>query len=315
MRGRGEKTRKTVEAWIRANGNGNTRRAYGQYATEYLSFCAKKRCKPKHGATLARYMQWGLKRDRSESTINNTMVTAVFDIFRFRKTNPAHDPLVAEMKKIVKRLSKVATKKEFLPIEMLVRIVEDTDYTCLRDVRDALMLTLMTLGCIRQSNIVNLEVEDVWIEETDTNSLTILIYLEQSKTDQGRRGHTVLVSASLKSKLRVLHQLVTYEAMVRQACPGRTHFFQNVVRPFRPLAATAPNKILKGRLTRIGVDHRPYGSQSCRAGGATAAIRANISVRVLKRHGNWASDAVYVYIRDSREEQVSVSEAILGQAQ
>jgi hypothetical protein len=70
------------------------------------------------------------------------------------------------------------------------------------------------------------------------------------------------------------------------------------------LGHKTPNGILKKLLIRIGVDHSAYGSHSCRKGGCTAAARAGIEVRVLKRHGNWKSDAVYTYIHESLEEKL-----------
>jgi hypothetical protein len=35
-------------------------------------------------------------------------------------------------------------------------------------------------------------------------------------------------------------------------------------------------------------------------------------MHVIKRHGRWASDAVYLYIVDGIEEQLGVSAAVLG---
>jgi hypothetical protein len=67
---------------------------------------------------------------------------------------------------------------------------------------------------------------------------------------------------------------------------------------------------LKKLLGKIGVDPTEYGSHSCRKGGCTAAALAGIEVRVLKRHGNWKSDAVNTYIHESIEEKLSVSQAI-----
>jgi len=53
------------------------------------------------------------------------------------------------------------------------------------------------------------------------------------------------------------------------------------------------------------------GSHSLRRGGATAAAARAIRVHILKRHGRWASDAVYLYIQDPGESRVAVSRAIL----
>ena len=63
-------------------------------------------------------------------------------------------------------------------------------------------------------------------------------------------------------------------------------------------------------LVRIGVDPTGYGSHSMRRGGATAAAKF-VRTHVLKRHGRWKSDAVYLYVDDDAETVLSVTDAIL----
>ena len=63
----------------------------------------------------------------------------------------------------------------------------------------------------------------------------------------------------------------------------------------------------------IGIDSSDYGSHSCRRGGATAAVAANVDIHLVKRHGNWKSDAVYLYVVDSVKARLSVSGAILAE--
>ena len=65
-------------------------------------------------------------------------------------------------------------------------------------------------------------------------------------------------------------------------------------------------------LRRIGVNPTGYGSHSMRRGGATAAVKAKVQMHVVKRHGRWASDAVYPYVVDSDEGKLSFTQAILG---
>ena len=59
------------------------------------------------------------------------------------------------------------------------------------------------------------------------------------------------------------------------------------------------------------MDPKPYGSHSLRRGGATAAAEHKVRMHVLKRHGRWLSDSVYLYVVDDLEEQLSVSATIL----
>ena len=64
----------------------------------------------------------------------------------------------------------------------------------------------------------------------------------------------------------------------------------------------------------LGVPDREldkYGSHSLRKGGATAAAAAKVRTHVIKRHGRWLSDAVYIYIVDPVGERLEVSKAVL----
>ena len=79
------------------------------------------------------------------------------------------------------------------------------------------------------------------------------------------------------------------------------------------LSASTPCHIVKSRLpAEIGIDSSGYGSHSCRRGGAAAAVAANVDLHLVKRHGNWKSDAVYLYVVDSVKARLPVSEAILS---
>ena len=78
------------------------------------------------------------------------------------------------------------------------------------------------------------------------------------------------------------------------------------------LAKSAPCSLVKNWRARIKVDPKGFDSHSLRRGGATAAAQAHVKMHVLKRHGRWLSDAVYMYIVDGPEEQLGVSQAVLG---
>ena len=65
-------------------------------------------------------------------------------------------------------------------------------------------------------------------------------------------------------------------------------------------------------LTRIDVDPARFGGHSARAEGATEAARKAVDVRLIKRHGRWKSDAVYIYIHDDEQTMLALSEAMGG---
>ena len=45
-------------------------------------------------------------------------------------------------------------------------------------------------------------------------------------------------------------------------------------------------------------------------GGVTAAAKALVDIRLIKRHRRWKSDAVYIYIRDDSYSMLPLQEAL-----
>ena len=76
-----------------------------------------------------------------------------------------------------------------------------------------------------------------------------------------------------------------------------------------PLHSTTLNAILKKLLARHlpNIDASLYGFHSLRKGGCSEAARKGVELLLLKRHGNWKSDAVFFYIKSSLEERLSVA--------
>jgi hypothetical protein len=58
-------------------------------------------------------------------------------------------------------------------------------------------------------------------------------------------------------------------------------------------------------------NHLRQGSHSLRKGGCSAAAGAGIETTLLKRHGNWRSDAIFLYIKNSLRERRSVSRSFI----
>ena len=152
-------------------------------------------------------------------------------------------------------------------------------------------------------------VEDVWVAPLEgVDEEVLFIRVRTSKTDPGRNGATVVLAAYTKSVICPVQWFRFYTKVRRSTT---RHLFHQANPNALKLAASTPNSLLKKWLVLIGVDPKPYGSHSLRRGGATAAAARAIRVHILKRHGRWASDAVYLYIQDPGESRVAVSRAIL----
>jgi hypothetical protein len=131
----------------------------------------------------------------------------------------------------------------------------------------------------------------------------LFIYVEKSKTEKNRIGFTVLVPPGSSPQL-CPHRWFRLYSTLRN--PSSTFFFHTDGSTDQ-LARNTPNQILKRLLESVNVSSSSYGFHSCRSGGATAAADIpGLEAILIKRHGNWKSDAFYNYIRDSWESKLQV---------
>ena len=77
------------------------------------------------------------------------------------------------------------------------------------------------------------------------------------------------------------------------------------------MSVSTPRGRLHHWLKEIG-EKKPTvcGFHSLRAGATTASAKAGVSERHIKQHGNWASDAVRVYIRMDDADRLRASGAL-----
>ena len=262
--------------------------------------------------TLGLFIKDGLEqRALSRSTLVNLIPSTVEDLFLFEDTSPGRsDPALL---KAVKRTVCLLTKppKSKLPLlkthlQKMVAACKPTE----ADVRDVFMMILMFMGFLRESEAAALRVEDVWIGELEGATGPVLyILLRKSKTDQTHETATVVLCGSATSSICPIRWYRLYLKMRR----GGTHLFHHSTRgSVAKLSPKTPNSILKRWVARIGLEAGLYGSHSLRRGGATAASKARIRTHVIKRHGRWSSDSVYLYIVDQADTVLGVARAILA---
>ena len=178
------------------------------------------------------------------------------------------------------------------------------------EVRDMFLLILMFVGFLRESEAVGLCVEDVWLQkDTETDMDTLYVVVKKSKTDQFSENVTIVIGACPQSPLCPVRWYLEHGGLRMNVEPL---FHQLGKAAGQQLVKDTPNHILKKWMKKIKVDPKGYGSHSLRRGGTTAAAKAKVRMHVIKRHGRWASDAVYLYIVDGLEEQVMVASAVLG---
>jgi hypothetical protein len=302
--------RAEMEAWARQNGNEGTKASYRGYAREYLQWCAIHRYPSADPAVVARFLRYALEdRKLSRGTINNTITSAVADIFRFSKEAPTRDPLVLATKKVVVSKTKAPEGKQPLPRAILESMIAAAT-PCEKDIRDILMFIMMFGGLLRESEAAGLLVEEVWLDEDDMQGEVLYIFINKSKRDQERRGDTVVLAACPGSPVCPVMWFKLYARVAR----SKVFFFHSTFAQAGRLSNKTPNGLLKQWLKVVGVSDVQaalFGSHSLRKGGATAASAARVRMHLLKRHGRWKSDAVFIYIFDPLVARLEVSRAVL----
>ena len=302
-----DKEKASLINWIESTRPVNTSRSYATYGKQFLLYAMLRDMDIVSPVTLASFMRHGLLvRGLSRSTLVSTIPSAVAHIFRYMEAKPSRDPLVVEMKKAIVRQTKASVPKLPLKVDQL-RLMADKVGPCLLEVRDFFLVLLMMVAMLRESEAAALREKDVWLDSS-TGSHCLFVFVEKSKTDQARNGHTIVVGTAPMPMICPVFWYVCY-IKVRGVSPA---FFYNLNSPEYALATTTPNFVLKRLLVSIGVDPEPYGSHSCRRGGVTAAVAAGVEILLVARHGNWRSDAVFLYVSDSLERKLSVSRAILS---
>ena len=199
------------------------------------------------------------------------------------------------------------------------------------------MVLLMTAALLRESEAVALTTEDLSVEIYDPSAAqrgrargeegegenpidVLVVRIVRSKTDQEARGDTIIVADNegdtpLKPVSAYLNWMDIRDSTELfdevPSIPPSPYAFQNL-KTGAGLSPDTPRGIIKRWLTAIGEDPAEYGGHSARSGGATAAANSGIAIDLLRRHGRWKSDAVYVYIHDSRAARIAVSRAALA---
>jgi site-specific recombinase XerD len=309
-----EKLNDMIE-WIKAERPVNTSKSYKGYDKQFQLWCQQNNevYFPASPTTVARWLRYLHEvRKLRAGTITKSASSAVADAYKFHGLeSPTASPLVKATKKII--AAKAKPRKERLPLTALhlaKMVIGQADRPGdFLSVRNLFLIILMFAAMMRASEAVALGPGDVWMDEYEGEQV-LYVYIEKSKTDQERHGHTVLVG---KAKNQGMCPIFWFKIWMCLANSRATALFHQKGKLIG-LAAASVNHILKALLKASdihNVDCNSLTSHSCRIGGATAAAAAGVALRLIMRHGNWKSYAVFLYIRDSMADRLSVSQSIL----
>lgn len=286
-----------------------TRKCYAPHQRDYTSFAAAKDLPVRSESTLSMFMRHSLEnRKLGRSVIVDTIPAAVNDMFRFEQgPSPSKSEMVRQTKAIVRKRTKPSRPKLPIKVVQLKAMLAKCRRTSM-DVRDMFILILMFTGFLRESEVARLGPEDVWLAREENMDVLFVYVSIMSKADKYRTGATIVISASPASALCPVKWFHTYMRVRRQ---DATSFFHQESKA-EPLAAATPYHIVRNWLEKIGVDPKPYGSHSLRRGGTSKAAAGKVALHLLKRHGRWKSDAVFLYIVDELSERLSVTASLFS---
>jgi integrase len=254
-----------------------------------------------------------VERKLARSTLVSVIPAAVENLFRYEQESPARDPKGPALLRSTKRTISMLTDKSKPKLPILRKHLEDMVAVCLdtpQEVRDMFMLLLMFVGFLRESEAVSLLYSDAWVDTVqETGQEVLYVVVRKSKTDQLSENATIVLGGCPGSNLC---PVAWYNLHISKRSDSPFLFHKVAGGKGQKLATTTPNRTVKRWLKRIKVNPVGFGSHSLRRGGATAAAKAKVQMHVIKRHGRWASDAVYLYIVDAMEEQLGVSAAVIG---
>ena len=211
-------------------------------------------------------------------------------------------------------LAKPKKKKEPITADMLRLLVDSMpSKPSLTEVRLVASSLLAYAAFLRFDELAKLRGCDVRFESDKMS-----VHIESSKTDQYRKGDTVLVARTGTATCPVA-MLERYISMGGIDLTTKLRLFRGIVhtkqgerlRASGALSYTRMRELFLGKLSELGLDPKQFGLHSLRAGGATAAARAGVPDRLFKRHGRWKSESAKDgYVEDSVAARMAVSKSL-----
>ena len=268
----------------------NTRRAY---ASDLAQFEAWGGSVPATPVIVAAYLA-----AHSETHSVATLVRRVATISKAHEAkglpNPCRSEIVRATLRGIKRTRGIA-QREAKPLlrEDLFRVL-DAIGEGMKNARDRALLLIGFAGGFRRSEIVGLNCDHI-----ERVRQGVVITLRRSKTDQEGAGRTVGVPFGRTRHCAVLALDHWLAVSGIEAGP----VFRPVDRHGRVasarLSGEAVSLTVKERVAAAGTDPTDFSGHSLRAGFATSAVQAGVSMLKIRSQTGHASDAMVVrYVRD-----------------
>ena len=308
--------RNKLKEYVLKSKSDNTLKSYKTYFNTFCKWCKKYDFKPLPACSfhVGLYLSFVAKTDPSESKVNAIIngISAAHKLAGL--TDPCSDEFIKNVKTGILRVTgKPVKQKEAISSNDIEKLVVHFDSeTNLLHKRFITMSLLSFAGFLRFDELVRIRRSDVEID-----SVQVKLFIHSSKTDQTKKGCSVVIARTHKETCPV-KALEKYIEMSKIQEDSDEFLFRKVVyckkkgtyalRPGPAITYTRAREILLKNLSEIGLESKKFGLHSFRAGGTTAAIAMGTDDRLVQKHGRWKSETTKnLYVRENETMKRSVT--------
>ena len=206
-------------------------------------------------------------------------------------------------------------KKEPITVDILDKLVKKfgNDPHNLSNLRICTLCLLGFSGFFRYSELSEIKLKDLHFSNTHVE-----VKLSKSKTDTYRKGSSVIIArtGNILCPVTWLNRYIetakftfgSDEFLFTSVQFCRKLGIYKISNRYSPLSYTRAREILLDALSDIGLDKTKYCLHSLRSGGVSAAANNQVSDRLLRVHGRWATNSSKDgYIEENLQNRLSVS--------
>lgn len=271
-----------IDYFIMRSSESSTRKAYKSDLAHFQTHGGKF---PADSPSVASYLcRCIAELHLSPATLRRRLAAIAWAHRQEGRRDPTKDTLVKDVMRGIERDQGIG-QKQAVPIG-----VSDLKAVCEAlgeeriDLRDKALLLVGYFGAFRGSELVGLNIENVY-----TNRSELVIELKKSKTDQAGRG----ASVQIPSRLDELCPVKTLEDWQRSLRRREGALFPSVNRHgkagLRPMTTRSLSRVILKRLEGAGIKTDGISSHSLRAGYITDALKDGMSEVVLAKHTRHSS--------------------------
>jgi len=276
----------------------STIRAYRSNFTKFIDYCelVGANALPAEPETIAAFVE-KLTEDKYQSATIRQVVASIASIHTLNNyANPTtHSEVKIAIRRMHRKVGRFCQQAYGITKDLLEEMLEVTDES-LRGLRDRALLQVAYDTMCRRSELVSLMVDDVDVQVIDrrNNIESMVIFIEQSKTDQEANGRWLRVSKETSVALR---------AWIRYSGIQDGHLFRGVDR-----SNTITEKLTSGQVCKIYkrlAREAEFGEEfvkhvsghSMRVGAAQDLLLSGATLPMMMAKGRWSKpDTVMRYV-------------------